>query len=110
MLGPPVLGTTDSRMRGNSLSSMVTDSSGAPSSSIPTPALTQTNLPGPLVFSPSMGQADLPSPGELPSDNKDPGLLSASPGRRARGPVDIDINIHIHIYKTKQNKTKSQRH
>jgi hypothetical protein len=90
-LSPPVRVTMDSRMRGNSLSSMITDSSGAPSSSIPTPALTQSNLPGPLVFSPSMGQADLPSPGELSADKKDLGVPPVSPGRRARGPMDIDI-------------------
>ena len=72
------------------MSSMVTDvSGGPPSSCVPTPSLQHPNLPGPFVFSPSIGQLDLPSPGESPE--KELGPTQASPGRRARGPMDIDI-------------------
>lgn len=90
----PGRASQDSRVRGNSLSSMVTDSSGGPPSScVPTPALQQTTLPSPFVFSPSLGTADLPSPGEVAQENKELGasVVSASPGRRARGALDIDI-------------------
>lgn len=82
----------DSRLRGNSMSSMVTDSSGGPPSScVPTPALQHPNLPSPFVFSPSLGQADLPSPGETPEKEFGPSQAQSSPGRRARGPMDINI-------------------
>lgn len=84
----------DNRVRGNSMSSMITDSSGYPSSSVPTPALQQSNLPTPYVVSPSVGQADLPSPGEIMGEKKDLAVVSvtaASPAKRARGPLDIDI-------------------
>ncbi|GJE97721.1 Ankyrin repeat protein [Phanerochaete sordida] len=84
----------DSRVRGNSMSSMITDSSGYPSSSVPTPALQQSNLPTPYVVSPTVGQTELPSPGEALSEKKDPAVVSvtpASPAKRVRGPLDIDI-------------------
>lgn len=84
----------DSRMRGNSMSSMITDSSGYPSSSIPTPALQQSNLPTPYVVSPSVVQTELPSPGESLLDRKDGAIVSvtpASPAKRVRNVLDIDI-------------------
>ncbi|KAI0093448.1 hypothetical protein BDY19DRAFT_990083 [Irpex rosettiformis] len=82
-----------SRMRGNSMSSMVTDSSaGPPSSFVPTPSMHQSNLPGPILFAPS----SVPNESSPFSavDERDEMVLNvegASPVKRSKTPGEIDI-------------------
>ncbi|KAI0344512.1 hypothetical protein BDW22DRAFT_1343761 [Trametopsis cervina] len=89
----PGRSSTDSRMRGNSLSSMVTDSSvDPPSSCVPTPSIQQSTLPGPLVFAPSSVPTE-PNPFEAVNEH-DESLTpvdTPSPAKRSRAALDIDI-------------------
>lgn len=77
----------ENRMRGNSLSSMVTDTSGGPPSScIPTPALIHPTLPASI----NTGQmSELPSPVEEAIDSRD--SLDVSQSKRHKSPQKIDI-------------------
>ncbi|KAI0686859.1 hypothetical protein BC835DRAFT_1378339 [Cytidiella melzeri] len=101
---PQLLGRTStdsqSRMRGNSMSSMITDSSaGPPSSFVPTPSIQESTLPGPIFFAPSSSVPNDPSPFEGADDRKDQEIVvvqprSGLPGgkqQRPKTPGDIDI-------------------
>ncbi len=83
----------DSRMRGNSLSSTVTDTSGPPSSYIQTPSLQQSSLPGPTIVSPSFAAIELPEAIDVTPEKKHYHDNPETPisGRRLHTPLDIDI-------------------